>query len=152
MIMTAMLRTRRGMACVFCSREALTTRNRVVYEDELVVAIEDHYPRASTHLLVITREHLPSVNDLHATHSPLVRHMMEVGHKLLIDQGCVAETDRQLGFHRPPFTSVQHLHLHCLGLPFLPAWNRLRYTETFLGSYVNASTVLSQLQEAKDIE
>lgn len=49
------------------------------------------------------------------------------------------------GFHRPPFASVPHLHLHCLGAPFVPHWNRLRFSETPLRSYVSAESVLATL-------
>jgi hypothetical protein len=52
---------------------------------------------------------------------------------------------RRLGFHRPPFASVHHLHMHCLGEPFTPRWNRLRFTETILRSYVSAESVLASL-------
>ncbi|KAK8945891.1 hypothetical protein KSP40_PGU013055 [Platanthera guangdongensis] len=30
------------------------------------------------------------------------------------------EVSEQFGFHRPPFNSVNHLHLHCFALPFTP--------------------------------
>lgn len=55
----------------------------------------------------------------------------------------------RFGFHRPPFASVPHLHLHCLGMPFRPSWNRIRYTESILGSYVDASRVLASLRSAE---
>lgn len=55
---------------------------------------------------------------------------------------------RRLGFHRPPFASVKHLHLHCLGYPFVPSWNRLRFTPSLLRSYVDAESVLAELQKA----
>ena len=29
---------------------------------------------------------------------------------------------RRFGFHQPPFNSVDHLHLHCFALPFLPRY------------------------------
>lgn len=83
-------------ACGFCCREALRAQNRLIYEashyqhyptcvrlrcgakqaavsiqDALVTAIEDRHPRASTHLLVIPRQHIPSVDDLTPEHLDL---------------------------------------------------------------------------------
>ena len=56
----------------------------------------------------------------------------------------------RFGFHRYPFTSVSHLHLHCLGLPFVPAWNCVRYTESVLSSFVSAESTVAALRAKRE--
>lgn len=31
----------------------------------------------------------------------------------------------RFGFHQPPFNSVDHLHLHCFALPFMPRYTNI---------------------------
>jgi len=45
---------------------------------------------------------------------------------------------------------VPHLHLHCLGLPFLPTWNRLRFTKSMLPSFISAEGALTALRSKRD--
>ncbi|DAZ93362.1 TPA: hypothetical protein N0F65_011888 [Lagenidium giganteum] len=133
-------------SCIFCCVETLAKRNRVLFEDALVIGMVDGHPRATRHLLVIAKEHIPFARDLKPHHADLVAHMLDVGNRLLESEGLPSTSGRQFGFHMPPFASIHHLHMHCLGLPFVPAWNRFRYTESFLGSYVDAERLLQSLK------
>ncbi|KAG1710669.1 hypothetical protein DVH05_013394 [Phytophthora capsici] len=135
-------------ACTFCS-ETLQASNDIVYEDDQVIAMLDRYPRAKKHVLVIPHEHIPSVDALTPAHYDLLEHMLLTGKEILEKSGFVNDNCR-FGFHRSPFASVPHLHLHCLGLPFLPAWNRLRYTESMLPSYISAESALVALRVKRD--
>ncbi len=47
--------------CIFCKIAAGDVPAEIVYRDENVVAIEDLNPQAPTHLLVIPRDHFPSL-------------------------------------------------------------------------------------------
>ncbi|KAG3115963.1 hypothetical protein PI125_g5095 [Phytophthora idaei] len=145
--------------CTFCC-ETLRSRNHIVYEDAKVIAMLDHNPRAKKHVLVIPHEHIPTVDDLTPTHYDLLEHMVLTGKEILAKDGFVdKESCRYIGrslfatsfgFHRSPFASVPHLHMHCLGLPFLPSWNRLRYTESMLPSYISAESALAALRAKQD--
>ncbi|KAI9341023.1 HIT-like domain-containing protein, partial [Zopfochytrium polystomum] len=93
----------------------------LVHADDQFVVFHDINPSARVHLLIIPREHIPSVLNLTARHLPLLRSMRALGHQLLselVDQGDTGYPVRLLGFHVPPFTSVQHLHLHVIAPPF----------------------------------
>ena len=53
-----------------------------------------------------------------------------------------------LCFHRPPYNSIDHLHLHAIQKPYRNFWNRFMFAERFAwhGSLEN---VLSNLSAAK---
>ncbi|KAJ1731712.1 hypothetical protein LPJ61_002397 [Coemansia biformis] len=105
---------RRPKHCVFCA-----PLDRIVYEDAEFIAFHDIKPDAALHLLVIPREHRGTVRELTPQDLPMVRRMHEIGRRLLEERGFSGDLAR-FGFHRPPFNSIHHLHMHCLGLPFLP--------------------------------
>ena len=149
--------------CVFCLRRGFD----LIYEDAQLVAFADARPRARHHLLVVPREHIelrrgpPYLDgpvDLRgATGAAMLRRMQCIGHKLLDEaqhqdvKAGVAEahSERVVGFHLPPFNSVAHLHLHCLGLPFTPWWQRARFLP-HLGTFATVETVLQQVERAAD--
>ncbi|KAG7385633.1 hypothetical protein PHYPSEUDO_001195 [Phytophthora pseudosyringae] len=119
-------------------------------QDAKVIAMLDHNPRAKKHVLVIPHEHISSVDNLTPAHYDLLEHMLLTGKQILAKDGFVEKEDCRFGFHRSPFASVPHLHLHCLGLPFLPSWNRLRYTESMVPSYISAESALAALRAKRD--
>ncbi|KAJ2778249.1 hypothetical protein GGI15_004235 [Coemansia interrupta] len=103
--------------CVFCHPLEL---DRIVYQDPDLLVFHDIKPDAALHLLVIPREHLGTIKELSPDdHLPLIRRMHALGQRLMEENGFAGDNAR-FGFHRPPFNSVHHLHMHCLGLPFKP--------------------------------
>ncbi|CAH0478323.1 unnamed protein product [Peronospora belbahrii] len=131
--------------CAFCC-ECFRRKNQIIYEDSLVLAIVDHMPKAKKHVLVIPHEHLSSVDSLTSAHTDLLEHMLITGKDILAKDGYIDKENREFGFHRSLFASIPHLHMHCFGLPFVPMWNRLRYTETIMPSYVRAENALAALR------
>ncbi|TDH67930.1 hypothetical protein CCR75_008191 [Bremia lactucae] len=136
-------------SCTFCCKK-LRALNDIIYEDAKVMAMMDRNPRAKKHVLVIPLEHIPFVDDLLPMHFSLLKHMLMIGKHILITDGFVDKESCRFGFHRSPFASVSHLHLHCLGLPFRPWWNQLRFIESVLPSYVNAESVVATLRNKQD--
>ncbi|OQR93831.1 hypothetical protein THRCLA_22277 [Thraustotheca clavata] len=134
--------------CVFCDLSQIKTSG-ILYEDERVVAFRDRRPRAALHLLVIPKEHIVNTSALNCSHFELVEHMLTVGKRVLQEE-CVANqiSSKNLvfGFHQYPFTSVDHLHLHCIAPPFMPFYNRLRYRATWFSNYISIETLLEQLK------
>ncbi|EPQ31078.1 uncharacterized protein PFL1_01267 [Pseudozyma flocculosa PF-1] len=111
--------------CVFC---AITPdRFNIVLEDDDYICFTDRSPAAQHHLLVVPRIHIANVKSLTAQHVGMVREMQALGAKALQVVSPDAKAERRFGFHIPPFTSVDHLHLHALELPFRSSLRSLKY-------------------------
>ncbi len=101
--------------CLFCKIAAGTIPSAKVYEDEQILAFRDIAPQAPTHILVIPKAHIPSVDGVTAENSGVVAHIFEV-----IPQIAGAEGLRDgyrvvsnCGSHAGQ--TVHHLHFHILG-------------------------------------
>ena len=64
--------------CLFCNIIAGSIPSNKVYEDETVFAFRDIAPQAPTHILVIPKVHLDSVDAVTPENSPVVAHIFEV--------------------------------------------------------------------------
>ena len=103
------------MNCLFCKIIAGEIPSTKVYEDELVLAFRDINPQAPTHILVIPKEHIPSVDGITPENSAVVAHIFEVipaiaakenltnGYRVV--SNCGADAGQ----------TVNHLHFHILG-------------------------------------
>ncbi len=103
-------------ACLFCQIAKGDIPSDRVYQDDRVVAFRDINPQAPTHILVIPREHIATVNDLVEAHEPLVGRLISVARDLARHQG-IAEDGYRLVFNcnAGGGQAVYHLHLHLLG-------------------------------------
>jgi histidine triad (HIT) family protein len=102
--------------CLFCKIAAKEIPASIVYEDDHVVAFNDINPQASTHVLVVPKRHIPSLNDLvegdDAIVGELVRRAAAIAKERGIDAGgfrTVFNTNRDAG------QTVFHIHLHLIG-------------------------------------
>lgn len=102
--------------CLFCKIFANEIPAKEVFRDQDVVAFEDIRPVAPTHVLVIPKEHIPSVHDLKAGHGAMLARLMTVANRIA-DERHVARDGYRLIFNNGPQAgqSVYHLHLHLLG-------------------------------------
>ena len=103
------------MNCLFCKIIAGEIPSTKVYEDETVYAFRDIAPQAPTHILVIPKEHIPSVDGITAENSAVVAHIFEVipqiaaAEKLTNGYRVVSNCGSDAG------QTVHHLHFHILG-------------------------------------
>ncbi|KAJ4811999.1 Histidine triad nucleotide-binding protein 3 [Rhynchospora pubera] len=133
--------------CIFCDIVRGTTSTTILYSDDKVVAFPDINPSAFRHYLVIPVEHVPTVNSLDRIpeHYELVDRMLKVG-KDLLSRDAPNSVEHRFGFHQPPFNSINHLHLHCLALPFIPAWRQVKYTPLGRIGFIDANNMLEKLK------
>ena len=101
--------------CLFCKIIDGEIPSTKVYEDELCFAFRDIAPQAPTHILVVPKAHIESVNGVTAENSAVVAHIFEV-----IPQ--IAAADGLTGGYRVVSNcgddagqTVHHLHFHTLG-------------------------------------
>jgi histidine triad (HIT) family protein len=101
--------------CLFCKIVRGEIPSTKVYEDEKVLAFRDIAPMAPTHILVIPKEHIASVNEVNAENAAIVAHIFTV-----IPQ--IAAAEKLEGGYRVVSNcgadagqTVHHLHFHILG-------------------------------------
>lgn len=87
----------------------------LVYEDDQCIAIRDINPQAPTHILIVPRKPIPSLNDLRDEDEGLVGHLFTVARELAANEE-LSEGYRTV-FNCGPAAgqSVDHIHLHLLG-------------------------------------
>jgi len=99
--------------CLFCRIVAGKIPATVVYEDDHVMAINDVFPRALFHVLVVPRKHVAKLSELED--EPLGGRLLQAVRRVA-RQGGVGDNFRLVvnnGDHAGQ--TVWHLHLHVLG-------------------------------------
>ena len=87
----------------------------IVYEDSQVVAFRDIDPKAPTHILIVPRKPVPTVDDLEVEDEALVGHMVLTAKKLAADEGLSEGYRLVMNCNEAGGQAVYHLHLHLLG-------------------------------------
>ena len=101
--------------CLFCKIVAGSIPSTKVYEDETVLAFRDIAPMAPTHVLVIPKAHIPSVDGVTPENSAVVAHIFEVIPQIAKAEGLENgyRVVSNCGAHAGQ--TVPHLHFHILG-------------------------------------
>jgi histidine triad (HIT) family protein len=102
--------------CIFCKIASKQIQTPLLFENERVIAFRDIAPKAPTHLLVVPKEHLPTVNDFQGSHAALVGELILTAARLAAREG-IAESGYRLIFNCNAEAGqvVFHVHLHVLG-------------------------------------
>lgn len=102
--------------CLFCRLANGEIPSDIVYENDEVIAFRDQNPQAPTHVLVIPRKHISTVNDLTAEDKNVVGEML-LAAKAVAAQDGIAEDGYRLilNCNEGAGQSVFHIHLHVLG-------------------------------------
>lgn len=108
--------------CIFCKIVAGQVPSTRLYEDDQAIVIQDLYPKAPVHLLVLPRVHLESLNDLTPAHDGLMAHMLRLLPTLARQQGLNDGFRTIINTGRGGGQEVPHLHIHLLGGGRLPGF------------------------------
>ncbi len=102
--------------CLFCKMVSGEIAPDTIYEDDDVLAFRDINPQAPTHVLVVPKQHVSTINDLDADSSVLVGKMMLAAAKIAQQEGFAEQGYRTImNCNAHGGQTVFHLHLHLLG-------------------------------------
>jgi histidine triad (HIT) family protein len=101
--------------CLFCKIVAKQVPAQVVLDRDDVLAFRDVNPQAPTHVLVITKEHLPSLEAVAERHGPLLASLVAAVNDVAREDGVAGGFRVVTNVGRAAGQSVDHLHLHVLG-------------------------------------
>ncbi len=102
--------------CLFCKIINHEIPASIVYEDERILAFNDINPQAPTHVLVVPKAHIATLNDVSPQDDQIVGELVRRAAAIAKTRGIstggfrtVFNTNREAG------QTVFHIHLHLLG-------------------------------------
>jgi histidine triad (HIT) family protein len=87
----------------------------ILYEDDLCVALRDINPQAPTHVLIVPRKRIPTLDDLTEKDEPLVGHLFLVAQRVAVQEGLTNGYRAVFNNGSDAQQTVAHIHLHVLG-------------------------------------
>jgi GTP cyclohydrolase I len=104
------------MTCLFCKIAQGEIQSTVVFQDDDIIAFRDINPRAPTHVLVIPKRHIATINDTNDADEHLLGSMILRAKKIAQAEG-ISEAGYRLLFNinSGGGQEVYHIHLHLLG-------------------------------------
>ena len=104
------------MDCLFCKNLAGEIPAELVYESDTAVAFRDINPQAPTHVLVIPRKHIATINDLEDDDHALIGSLYAAAKEIAAQEGIAEDGYRAvMNCNEGAGQTVFHLHLHVLG-------------------------------------
>ncbi len=108
------------MNCIFCKIIAGEIPSKKAYEDEHMLAFHDIAPQAPVHILVIPKEHIPSVDGVNGNNSAVIARIFETIPKIAADAGLANGYRVITNCGDDACQTVKHLHFHIMGGKKLP--------------------------------
>jgi histidine triad (HIT) family protein len=102
--------------CLFCKIVEGQIPSAPVFQNDHVVAFRDITPRAPTHVLVVPRRHIGTLNDLTPGDDALVGEMVRAAAAIAKQEGLEQRGYRTVfNCNAEAGQTVFHIHLHVLG-------------------------------------
>lgn len=131
----------------------MTDPEQVFEEDQLTVTLNDGFPKARYHYLIVPREDIDSVQELKPRDLQLLRHMDKRAKNLIAR---VREKDPDMefrfGYHAVP--SLRRLHMHVISQDFdSPRMRTRHHWNTFNTEYfIDSTKLITTLESSGRIE
>lgn len=86
----------------------------IIFENPRIIVIKDIQPQAKTHLLIIPKKEIPTINDLEAQDAELVSEMFFVAKNIAKDLWISVGYKLHFNVWEKGWQEVMHIHLHLL--------------------------------------
>ena len=102
--------------CIFCKIINKEVPSKIVYEDEKVLAFDDINPKAPIHVLLISKEHFGTLNEIPEEKKDILSRLLLIARQIAQEKG-IAESGYRivLNTERDSGQEVFHIHFHLLG-------------------------------------
>jgi histidine triad (HIT) family protein len=102
--------------CLFCKIRDGEIPADLVYENDDVLAFRDVNPQAPTHVLIVPKKHIATVNDLDGTDARLTGEMYLAAKSIAASEGIDEDGYRLVvNCNSRAGQTVFHIHMHLLG-------------------------------------
>lgn len=104
------------MSCLFCKIVQGEVPASIVFDDPEIMAFRDIAPQAPTHLLIIPKKHIATINDVSPNDEQLLGRMTVLAKQLAMTEGCSTDGYRLIyNVNAAAGQAVYHIHMHVLG-------------------------------------
>jgi histidine triad (HIT) family protein len=102
--------------CLFCKILAGDIPADIVYESDSAIAFRDINPQAPTHVLIIPRKHIATINDIGVDDQELIGSLYLAAREIAATDGHADNGYRVvMNCNAAAGQTVFHIHLHLLG-------------------------------------
>ncbi len=102
--------------CLFCKMAKGEIKPDLVMETDELLAFRDINPQAPTHILVVPRKHISTLNDLTPADAGIIDKMVLAAREIAKLEGIAASGYRLvMNCNQGGGQTVFHIHLHLLG-------------------------------------
>jgi histidine triad (HIT) family protein len=102
--------------CLFCKMVSGDIPCEKVYENELILSFRDIDPKAPTHILIIPKKHIETLNEIDENDQNLLGELLLTAKKIAKDEGIDASGYRTVfNCNADGGQTVFHIHMHLLG-------------------------------------
>jgi histidine triad (HIT) family protein len=102
--------------CLFCKMVSGAIKPDLVYQDDKVLAFRDINPQAPTHILVIPKRHVATLNELRDEDVELAGRLLLTARRIAKEEGLAEAGYRTvMNTNADAGQTVFHVHLHLLG-------------------------------------
>ena len=102
--------------CLFCKMVSGDIPCEKVYENELILSFRDIDPKAPTHILIIPKKHIETLNEINENDQDLLGELLLTAKKIAKDEGIDASGYRTVfNCNADGGQTVFHNHMHLLG-------------------------------------